>query len=39
MKTLNEKNARETIHSERVSAISRLIGEAMNLDYGTVKEI
>ena len=39
MKTLNEKNAREKIHSERVSAISRLIGEAMNLDYGTVKEI
>jgi diguanylate cyclase (GGDEF)-like protein len=39
MKTLNEKNAREKIHSERVSTISRLIGEAMNLDYGTVKEI
>lgn len=39
MKTLNEKNAREKIHSERVSAISRLIGEAMNLDYGTIKEI
>jgi len=39
MKTLNEKNAREKLHSERVSTISRLIGEAMNLDYGTVKEI
>lgn len=39
MKTLNEKNAREKIHSERVSTICRLIGEAMNLDYGTVKEI
>jgi diguanylate cyclase (GGDEF)-like protein len=39
MKTLNEKNTREKIHSERVSTISRLIGEAMNLDYGTVKEI
>jgi len=39
MKTLNEKNVREKIHSERVSAISKLIGEAMGLDYGTVKEL
>lgn len=39
LKTLNEKNVREKIHSERVSVISRLMGEAMNLDYSTVKEI
>ncbi|MFA9422865.1 MAG: HD domain-containing phosphohydrolase [Sedimentibacter sp.] len=39
LKTLNEKNVREKIHSERVSAISKLIGSAMNLDYSTVKEI
>lgn len=39
MKTLNEKNAREKIHSERVSSICRLIGEALNLDYETIKEI
>lgn len=39
MKTLKEKNGRERIHSERVGMISRLIGEAMKLDYGVVKEI
>lgn len=39
MKTLNEKNAREKIHSECVSIISTMIGEAMNLDYSTVREI
>lgn len=39
VKTLNEKNVREKIHSERVGTISKLIGEAMNLDYVTVKEI
>jgi diguanylate cyclase (GGDEF)-like protein/PAS domain S-box-containing protein len=39
MKTLNEKNAREKIHLERVSSICRLIGEALNLDYETIKEI
>jgi diguanylate cyclase (GGDEF)-like protein len=39
MKTLNEKNAREKIHSECVSIISSMIGEAMKLDYGTVREI
>jgi len=39
LKTLNEKNASEKIHSEKVSLISRKIGEAMNLDYDTLKEI
>lgn len=39
LKTLNEKNAREKIHSEKVSLISRKIGEAMDLDYDTLKEI
>lgn len=39
MKTLNEKNAREKIHSECVSIISTMIGESMNLDYSTVREI
>ncbi len=39
LKTLNEKNVREKIHSERVSVISRLIGEALELDYSTVREI
>ncbi len=38
-KTLNEKNEREKIHSERVSKISKEIGEQMNLDPETVKEI
>lgn len=38
-KTLNEKNERERIHSERVSKISKEIGEMMNLDDETVKEI
>ncbi len=38
-KTLNEKNEREKIHSERVSKISKEIGEQMNLDAETVKEI
>lgn len=39
LKTLNEKNEREKIHSERVSKISRAIGEMMNLDEETIKEI
>lgn len=39
LKTLNEKNEREKIHSERVSKISRAIGEMMNLDEEAVKEI
>ena len=39
LKTLNEKNEREKVHSEQVSMISRLIGEAMEFDYSTIKEI
>lgn len=39
LKTLNEKSEREKIHSENVSLISKQIGEAMKLDYETVKEI
>ncbi|MBS7528751.1 diguanylate cyclase [Fusibacter paucivorans] len=39
LKTLNEKNEREKIHSERVSIISRMIGEAMNMNYSVIKEI
>ncbi|WP_330586941.1 HD domain-containing phosphohydrolase [Aminipila terrae] len=37
--TLNEKNERERIHSEKVSKISREIGEIMNLDEDTVNEL
>ena len=39
MKTLNEKNTREKIHSERVSTIAKKIGQAMELDYNAVKEL
>jgi diguanylate cyclase (GGDEF)-like protein len=39
LKTLNEKNTREKIHSERVSVISKMIGEALNMNYGELKEI
>ncbi|VDN46052.1 conserved exported protein of unknown function [Petrocella atlantisensis] len=39
LNTLNEKNERERIHSERVSQISKKIGEAMNFDYDSIKEI
>ncbi|MGV8906038.1 MAG: HD domain-containing phosphohydrolase [Acetobacterium sp.] len=38
-KTLNKKNEREKIHSDRVSFISKRIGEAMHLDYEVIKEI
>ncbi|MGV8906039.1 MAG: HD domain-containing phosphohydrolase [Acetobacterium sp.] len=38
-KTLNEKNKREKTHSDRVSIISKRIGEAMHLDYEVIKEI
>ncbi len=39
LKALNETNEREKIHSEKVSQISRKIGEAMKLDYDILKEI
>lgn len=39
LKNLIKKNPMEKIHSEKVSLISRRIGEAMNLDYETLKEI
>lgn len=39
LNTLNEKNEREKIHSEKVSLIAKKIGEAMNLDYESIKEI
>ena len=39
LNTLNEKNEREKIHSEKVSKISRKIGELLNLDNQTLKEI
>ncbi|MDF2614496.1 MAG: uncharacterized protein K0S71_2282 [Clostridia bacterium] len=38
-KTLNEKNERERIHSEKVSILCKQIGVAMNLDYEMIKEI
>ncbi|WP_069998505.1 HD domain-containing phosphohydrolase [Cellulosilyticum sp. I15G10I2] len=37
--TLNEKNEREKIHSEKVSLLSKQIGIAMQLDYEVIKEI
>lgn len=37
--TLNEKNANEKIHSEKVGNICGLIGKAMNLDYFSIKEL
>jgi len=39
MQTLRETNIRERIHSEKVSQISRIIGEAMQLDSDTLKEL
>lgn len=39
MKTLNETNERERIHSEKVSKISRKIGEIMNFDEKVLKEL
>lgn len=39
MQTLHKTNPREKIHSERVSEISRKIGEALKLDYQALKEL
>lgn len=39
VKTLNEKNEREKLHSERVSVICGLIGRAMKLDHITNKRL
>jgi len=39
MQTLHETNQREKIHSEKVSQISRSIGEAMQLDSDTLKDL
>lgn len=39
IKTLNEKNEREKIHLEKVSQICKEIGEAMDLDYSTIKDL
>jgi len=39
MQTLLETNLRERIHSEKVSQLSRRIGEAMKLDSDTLKEL
>lgn len=39
MQTLRETNIRERTHSEKVSQISRKIGEAMHLDSDTLKEL
>ncbi len=39
MKTLNETNERERIHSENVSKISKKIGEALNFDQEFLREI
>lgn len=39
LKTLNETNQRERIHSENVSRISRRIGEVLNLDQELLREI
>lgn len=39
LKTLNETNPRERIHSENVSKISRIIGEALNLNQEFLHEI
>ncbi len=39
IKTLNEKNVREKIHSERVSEICKQIGAALALDYSTISEL
>ncbi len=39
LRTLNETNPREQIHSENVSKISRAIGEALNLNQELLREI
>lgn len=39
VKTLNTKNERERIHSDRVSAICVKIGKVMNLDLEALKEL
>ena len=39
MHTLHEANLREKIHSERVSKLSRIIGEAMELEDEVLKEL
>lgn len=39
MQTLNEANKREKLHSERVSKLCRKIGEAMELDDETLREL
>ena len=39
IKTLNETNPREKLHSENVSKVSRKIGEAMQLDQELLQEI
>ncbi|MEG0641952.1 MAG: diguanylate cyclase [Clostridium sp.] len=39
IKTLNETNEREKIHSEKVSKISRKIGESLNLEQELLHEI
>ena len=39
LKTLNEANQRERIHSENVSKISREIGEILHLDQELLREI
>lgn len=39
LNTLNEKNEREKIHSEKVSKISKRIGQIMNFDEETIKEL
>ncbi len=39
LKTLNEKSKREKIHSEKVSEISKRIGEAMDMGHEALNEI
>lgn len=39
LKTLNEKNKREKVHSEKVSKLSKRIGEMLDLNHETLKEI
>ncbi len=39
LKTLNETNERERIHSDKVSKISRHIGESMGLDHEMLNKI
>lgn len=39
IKTMNETNIREKIHSEKVSQLSRKIGEALHLDSESLKEL